>query len=103
MASADADDLLGPLLAVFTTEAAEHLQAMNQHLRGLEQGSDDPHLRAELFRAAHSLKGAARAVNRTDVERVAHDLENVFAALAADPARPTKAVLDRSYQLLDAI
>jgi two-component system chemotaxis sensor kinase CheA len=103
MARADPDDLLGPLLVVFAAEAAEHLQAMNQHLLSLERGVDDPHARAELFRAAHSMKGAARAVNLTDVERVAHELENVFAALAGDPGRPEQGLLDRSYQLLDAI
>ncbi|MEN3356226.1 MAG: two-component system, chemotaxis family, sensor kinase CheA [Mycobacteriales bacterium] len=104
MTQADPDGILGPLLAVFTAEAAEHLQAMNEHLLRLERGQDDPRLRAELFRAAHSLKGAARAVNLADVEALAHELENVFAGLTDDPgATPTQSTVDKAYQTLDAI
>jgi two-component system chemotaxis sensor kinase CheA len=103
-AGADPDGILGPLLAMFTTEAGEHLQAMNEHLLRLERGQDDPRLRAELFRAAHSLKGAARAVNLPDVETLAHELENVFAGLTDDPAATlAQSTVDKAYQTLDAI
>jgi two-component system chemotaxis sensor kinase CheA len=101
---AGTDDLRGPLLAVFAAEAVEHLQAMNQHLLSLERGQDDPHLRAELFREAHSMKGAARAVNLADVEALAHELENVFVALTEDPEETlSQSTVDRAYQTLDAI
>jgi two-component system chemotaxis sensor kinase CheA len=99
----EADDLLGPLLAMFAVEAAEHLQAMNRHLLSLERGAGDAELRTELFRVAHSMKGAARAVNLMEVEGLAHELEDIFAGLTNDPGSPGQAVLDRAYQTLDAI
>jgi two-component system chemotaxis sensor kinase CheA len=102
-ARSDTDDLLGPLLATFAVEAAEHLQAMNRHLLCLERGEGDALLGAELFREAHSMKGAARAVDLLEVEGLAHELEDTFAGLRNDPGRPGQAVLDRAYQTLDAI
>jgi two-component system chemotaxis sensor kinase CheA len=103
VARPDPDDIIGPLLVVFAAEAAEHVQAMNHHLVRLEQGADDAHLRAELFREAHSMKGAARAVNLADIEGLAHELENVFAGLTDVTDRPEPAALERAYQTLDAI
>src|SRR6266550_2632234 len=103
MAGSDADDLIGPLLATFAAEATEHLQAMNRHLLSLERGETDPLLGAELFRAAHSMKGAARAVNLMEVEGLAHGLEDIFTRLQDDPSRPGQAVLEAAYQTLDAI
>ena len=58
------EDFMRELRATFRVEAAEHLHAMAE---GLEQlaASPDAQGRAPLlesiFRAAHSLKGAARA------------------------------------------
>lgn len=103
MSELEGDDLLGPLLATFAAEAAERLQAMNRHLLALERGEGDALLGAELFREAHSMKGAARAVNLADVEGLAHELEDIFAGLKTDPGRPGQAGLERAYQMLDAI
>ena len=51
-------------------------------LLALEKTSvaEQPALVETIFRAAHSLKGAARAVNLTHVEAVCRSLENVFSA-----------------------
>ena len=57
------DDLLRELLATFAVEAAEHIHAINAHLLALEKGPEPDEARellAEIFREAHSLKGAAR-------------------------------------------
>src|SRR6266536_2734850 len=103
MAGSNPDDLIGPLLATFAAEAAEHLQAMNRHLLSLERGDSDPLRDAELFRAAHSMKGAARAVNLAEVEGLAHALEDIFAGLKDGPGRPGQSELDTAYRTLDTI
>ncbi len=103
MSGSAADDLLGPLLATFAVEAAEHLQAMNRHLLSLERGERDPQLGAELFREAHSLKGAARAVNLLEVEGLAHELEDTFAGLSSPSGEPGPGALDTAYRTLDAL
>ena len=54
------------LLAIFVVETTEHVQAMNRHLLALEEGATGEArevLLPELFREAHNLKGAARAVS----------------------------------------
>jgi len=71
VAQIDLTDLQAELMATFSVEAEEHLQAMNRHLLALEAGSTleaRRQLIAEIFRAAHSLKGAARAVSLPEVE-----------------------------------
>ncbi|MBK8535280.1 MAG: hybrid sensor histidine kinase/response regulator [Candidatus Competibacteraceae bacterium] len=81
---ARADDMRRELMSIFQTELDEHLSLLNQGLLALEQGADPAH-RADqintLFRAAHSLKGAARAVNLKDIAHLAHRLEDALGAL----------------------
>ena len=76
------EEFLVQLREAFTVEAAEHLDAMTVGLLDLEK-APEPARQAELvettFREAHSLKGAARAVNRTDIESVCQALESIFA------------------------
>src|SRR2546421_2313772 len=80
------DKFLKLLLKTFEVEAQEHLAAMSQMLLQLER---DP-LPAEaavavetLFREAHSLKGASRSVNLTDIERVCQPMGGALAPLKA--------------------
>jgi two-component system chemotaxis sensor kinase CheA len=77
-------DFLTTLLATFRLEADEHLKAITSGLLDLEKAvtPDDqlPILEA-IFREAHSLKGAARAVNQMEVEAICQSLEEVFARL----------------------
>jgi len=76
------DELLKKLLATFRLEADGHLQNMVAGLLSLEKTpvAEQSALVEVIFRAAHSLKGAARAVNLTHVEAVCRTLENVFSA-----------------------
>ena len=76
------DELQKKLLATFRLEADGHLQNMVASLLSLEKTpvAEQSALVEVIFRAAHSLKGAARAVNLTHVEAVCRSLENVFSA-----------------------
>ena len=72
------------LLATFLTEADEHIRSVSLGLIELEKGSAGEELNAtieKMFRAIHSLKGAARSVGQKEVENVCHPLESVFSAL----------------------
>lgn len=83
MATED-DKFLQRLLATFRIEADEHLGTMTALLQQLERaGAADGAAAAveSLFREAHSLKGAARAVNLGEVERVCQGMERALAAL----------------------
>ena len=96
------DEFLLKLREAFSVEAEEHLQTMTSSLLDLEKAAE-PDARAKItetiFREAHSLKGAARAVNRTDIEAICQALESVFAGWkrkAGDVSADTFDVLNRA-------
>ncbi len=90
----------------FVIEAREHIQAMSQGFLELEaKPPEDRQARIieTVFREAHSLKGAARAVNRSDIESVCQPIESVFSAWkkqAASFSPATFDVLNRAIDLL---
>ena len=55
-----------------------------------------------VFRAAHSLKGAARAVDFTEIESRCQSLEDMFAAWKRQESAPTRDALDTVHRTLDA-
>src|SRR5690606_13538940 len=100
------NDLLQELLNTFRAEAADHLQAINQSLLKLERAPEES-LRAKIlqdaFRAAHSLKGAARAVSQLEVEALAHTMESVFQQARDSGLVLSADICDVLYDGLDAI
>ncbi|MBI5430822.1 MAG: response regulator [Nitrosomonadales bacterium] len=100
------DDFLKKLLATFRIEADEHLKAMSAGLIELEKNPAADRY-AEIietvFREAHSLKGAARAVNLKEVESICQPLESVFAALKNRQLSVSPPLFDLLYQTVDAL
>lgn len=89
----DKDTLIRQLMSTFLEELEEHVRSFNQDLLTLEKNPTAEEQAARLktlFRAAHSLKGAARSVNVTLIEGACHRLEEVLAA-----ARDGRLSLDR--------
>jgi two-component system chemotaxis sensor kinase CheA len=103
--SAQEEEFLRSLRATFKVEAAEHLQTIAAGLLALEKmpsASEEHRGRVEtVFRAAHSLKGAARAVNFTEIESICQSLENTFAALKRQETVPSRQEMDALHRLLD--
>ncbi|WP_406855901.1 response regulator [Alsobacter sp. KACC 23698] len=69
-------DLHAQLLAAFDAEYRDHLAAIRRELARSEHGQGGD-IR-DAFRRAHSLKGAARAVDLPAIEELAHRLETAF-------------------------
>ncbi|HSV30089.1 MAG TPA: response regulator [Candidatus Omnitrophota bacterium] len=93
------------LLAAFQVEYQEHLEAIRKllgELAGRTEGSGIAQL-DETFRRAHSLKGAARAVDLLPVEKLAHKLETLFARVRSGHLRLENEVLSQVNRGLDAI
>ena len=97
---------LKKLLATFKVEAEEHLKTISLRLLELEK-TLPPEKQLEIvetiFREAHSLKGAARAVSMTDIESACQALENVFAAWQRGGAIPSAGLLDSLHQTVDVL
>ena len=100
------EEFLAKLREAFAVEAAEHVQAMTAGLLELEKAPAAAR-RADLvetvFREAHSLKGAARAVSRTDVESVCQELESVFSKWKSTDTGATPEGFDTLNRAIDHV
>src|SRR5438874_8356632 len=79
----DKGKLIQRLMATFLEELEEHVRTLNQELLALEKGPPGEERARRLkaiFRAAHSLKGAARSVSIPLIEAACHRLEEILSA-----------------------
>lgn len=100
------DEFLKTLLAAFQVEAQEHLQVMSAGLLELEKApaaSPTPDLLEDVYREAHSLKGAARAVSQPHIESLCQAMETVFAAWKRQAIQPLPADFDTLHRATDLI
>ena len=100
------EELKRQLMVTFQAELEEHLGTLNKGLLALEEGpasEEREPLLAELFRAAHSVKGAARAVSVKDIEIIAHQLEDVLGAIQRGELSPTPELFDVLLPALDTL
>lgn len=99
-------EFLKQLIAAFREEAEEHLRLMEGGLIKVER-TVDPHEKASLvetvFREAHSFKGAARAVNLGEIERVCQTIESVCASWKKGERHPDPEDFDGLHRSLDAL
>jgi len=83
------------LRELFQTESEEHLQTLDDGLLRLETNPGDKAIVEEVFRAAHSLKGTARMLGVSDVETIAHQLEDELGSLRRGRSTLTSTDIDR--------
>jgi two-component system chemotaxis sensor kinase CheA len=97
-------DIRQKLLATFQIEHRDHVEQIRSLLAMIEKTAVQP-AGAELeeaFRRAHSLKGAARAVDLHPVEGLAHRLETLFSRVRQGVLLLDKNVAGVVQQVLDA-
>ncbi|MBI4389414.1 MAG: Hpt domain-containing protein, partial [Nitrospinae bacterium] len=63
---------------LYNVESQERLQHLEAGFLRLEREPANPAVLGELFREAHSLKGASKMVNEKDVEMLAHHMEDIL-------------------------
>ncbi len=100
------EDFQKKLLATFKIEAEEHLNALSSGLLELEKSPDSTRqaeLTETIFREAHSLKGAARSVNATDIEAVCQSLESVLAKLKRREITASPELFDLFHQVINGL
>lgn len=93
------------LLEAFQIEYREHLETIRALLDDLSRRTDGSGIAQldETFRRAHSLKGAARAVDLPPVERIAHRLETLFARIRGGEIKLDPAMALMIGRVLDSI
>ncbi len=102
----DDEEFFSRLLATFRIEAGEHLEAMSSgliQLKRLSPKAAGGDLVEVVFREAHSLKGAARAVNFQEIESACQAFENVFSAMKQDQEIISVALCELLLECVDEI
>jgi len=95
------DELQAELLAAFASELAEHMAGIRAALADADAGRQVD-LR-EFSRRAHSLKGAARAVELPDSEAAAHEAEALILAVERGERAMDGTAIAELRRLADAI
>lgn len=90
-------------LEIFIDETKEHLQNLNEQLLILEKEPDNVNTINEIFRAAHSLKGMAGTMGYKRMQRLTHDMENVFSEIRNGKMSVGANLVDVLFQGLDAL
>lgn len=90
-------------LEIFIEETKEHLQSLSQQLLVLETEPENSETINEIFRAAHSLKGMAGTMGFKRMQRLTHDMENVFSEVRNGKMGVTAELVDVLFKGLDAL
>ncbi len=90
-------------LEIFIDETKEHLQTLSDQLMVLEKEPENMDTINEIFRAAHSLKGMAGTMGYKRMQRLTHDMENVFQEIRSGNMTVQPELVDVLFRGLDAL
>ena len=90
-------------LDIFLDETKEHLQSLSDQLMILENEPENENTINEIFRAAHSLKGMAGTMGYKRMQKLTHNMENVFSEVRGGKLKVSSHLIDVLFQALDAL
>lgn len=90
-------------LEIFIDETKEHLQSLNEQLLILEKEPENEDTINEIFRAAHSLKGMAGTMGYKRMQKLTHNMENVFSEIRNGKMKVSSYLVDVLFKGLDAL
>jgi chemosensory pili system protein ChpA (sensor histidine kinase/response regulator) len=90
------------ILEFFVPEAEEHLQVVTECLLALE-ANPNPEDINRLFRAMHTIKGAAAQVGLQRISRVAHRAEDLVGRLREGQLKPSAEIVDLCLESVDIL
>lgn len=90
-------------LEIFIEETKEHLQSLNEHILILEKEPENEETINEIFRAAHSLKGMSGTMGYKKMQRLTHDMENVFSEIRNGKMKATSELVDILFKGIDVL
>jgi two-component system chemotaxis sensor kinase CheA len=91
------------VLAGFLDEASQCVATLNEKLLAVESGASAEEVVGEMFRAAHSMKGAAGFLNLAKVAKVTHHLETVLDRVRKGKLQLGEDITDALFAALDTI
>jgi two-component system chemotaxis sensor kinase CheA len=96
-------DPMQEIRASFFLECEELLEAMQDGLQLLDDGTDDPETINVVFRAVHSIKGGAGAFGLNDLVAFAHTFETALDGVRSGSLVVTDDVLKLFFQCSDTL
>lgn len=90
-------------LEIFIDETKEHIQSLNEQLLVIEKEPDNNETINEIFRAAHSLKGMAGTMGFKRMQKLTHNMENVFSEIRTGKMKVSAVLVDVLFRCLDAL
>ncbi len=113
IASCFDDEFMGTILGEFLDESQGYLTDLNDNLLVLDElvsaldDTESPQVDLELlntmFRAAHSMKGLSAMLQLDDINRLTHNIENVFDAARNNSLSIRREVVDVMFQAFDRL
>src|SRR5512137_1599169 len=96
-------DTMKDLIAIFKVETEEHLTKLDNGLVELEKQPNNVNLASDLNREVHTLKGAARVFGFSEIQDIAHRVEDIFEEVAGKRAVFSSFMAESIFKGLDAI
>ena len=90
-------------MGIFIQEAKELLETIASSLLELEKNPEEPRILNEIFRAAHTLKGSSGMMGFTDLQKLAHKMEDVFDNIRKGSITPSSNLIDILFECVDAM
>jgi two-component system chemotaxis sensor kinase CheA len=102
---ADSDFGVDEVVQDFIVESQEHLSDIESELLQIEEGGEDidSDLVNRVFRAIHSIKGAAGFLGFHVINDLAHNLENILGLIRTEELTPNSSIVDVMLKAADAL
>lgn len=91
------------ILSIFNEESDEIVHRINNNILSLEKDPENKDIIIELFRDAHSLKGAARMIGFNDIQAIAHKIEDILGLAKEGKILIKSDVTDVLYKAIDFV
>lgn len=91
------------LFDLYMSDTRENLDSISQNILKLEEDTHNKDYISNIFRAAHTIKGAAASMEFEDITTVTHKLEDLFGAIRDEKIEVTKIVIDIVLKSLDCL
>jgi len=88
---------------MFIEEAREHLQTLNQTLLDFEENPKNVDALNQIFRAAHTLKGMAAAMNYDKIQKLSHKTEDTLDLIRNNQLDVSTEIVDLIFDCFDGL
>ena len=92
---------LKEVLNIFKVETTEYIKDLNSGFMKYEKDPDNQSNLDDIFRTAHSIKGAARMLGLTVIEQISHELEDSLGLVKIKKLILSEENLDILYAAVD--